>query len=175
MMKNWIVQVIAILVVSTIIALAVNSARGGGISIIGNWPSRTAADDGPVVPPSAQPGDPPFVTLEDAVAMYQSPDILFIDSRDPEDYRLSHVKKAINIPFDYIDETWDAYIDSLDPAYGYVVYCSGGECETSLYLGRYLNERGLLNIYVFYGGWQEWEANGLPIVQGESFEMEGGQ
>jgi len=173
-MRYWIVQIIVILVLSTIIALAVNSARGGGVSIIGNWPSRTADSDGPVVPPSAQPGDPPFVTLEDAVAMYQSQDVAFIDSRDPEDYQYGHVKGAINIPFDYLDDAWDAYIDSLNAADGYVVYCSGGECETSLYLGRYLYQRGFPHIYVFFGGWQEWEDNGLPIIRGEASEAGGG-
>jgi len=171
-MKNWIVQIIVILVISAAIGLAINSARGGGVAIIGNWPSRTAENDGPVVPPSAEPGDPPFVTLEDAVAMYQSQDMVFVDSRSPEDFQYGHIKGAINIPFDELDDTWEAFIDGLNPDDGYVVYCSGGECETSLFMGRYLNQRGFSNVFVFYGGWQEWEDNGLPII-GEEVETAG--
>jgi rhodanese-related sulfurtransferase len=174
-MKNWIVQIIIILVISTIAALAINSGRAGGVAVIGNWPTGTGNDDGPAKPPSAEEGDPPFVTLEDAVAKYQSPDIIFIDSRDPEDFAYGHVRGAINIPFDYMDETWDAYIETMDLSRGYVVYCSGGECETSLYLGRYLYDLGFPNIYVFYGGWSEWEDNNLPIVWGEEAEAGEGQ
>jgi rhodanese-related sulfurtransferase len=170
-MKNWFVQIIVILIFSTIAALAINSARSGGVAIIGNWPSKAGSGEGPVIPPSAEAGDPPFITLEEAVTNYQSPDIIFIDSRDPEDYMYGHIKGAINIPFDYIDESWDAFIDGLDPQRGYVVYCSGDECETSLNLGRYLYDRGLSDIRVFYGGWSEWEDNGLPITwDGESDE-----
>ena len=169
-MRNWLLQIIVILILSTIAALAINSARGGGIAIIGNWPSRTGSDDGPVIPPSAEEGDPPFVTLEDAAAKYQSPDIIFVDSRDPEDFKYGHIKRAINIPFDYIDDYWDDYIESLDRSRGYVVYCSGNECETSLNLGRYLSSWGFPHVYIFYGGWHEWEENGLPVVRSESFE-----
>lgn len=174
MIKNWLVQIIVILIFSTIAALAVNSARSGGITLIGNWPSRTGSGEGPVIPPSAEPGDPPFITLEDAVAKYQSPDIVFIDSRDPEDFQYGHITGAVNIPFDYLDESWDAFIDSLDWDRGYVVYCSGDECETSLNMGRYLYQRGFRNVYVFFGGWSEWEDNNLPITRADkSDEGEG--
>ncbi len=167
-MKNWFVQLLVILIISTIAALAINSARGGGVAIIGDWPSGTRSGEGPVVPPSAEEGDPPFVTLEDAVAKYQSPDIIFIDSRDPEDFENGHIKRALNIPFEYLDEEWEVYIESLDHDLGYVVYCSGDECETSLHLGRYLYDFGFPHIYIFYGGWREWEDNGLPITTAES-------
>jgi len=166
-MRHWILQALIILVFSTIVALAVNSARSGGVAIIGNWPSPTDGGEGAVRPPSAEEGDPPFIDLEDAVAKFQSPDIVFIDSRSPADYELGHIKNAINIPFDYIDEAWETVIDSLDRSRGYVVYCSGGECETSLFLGRYLSDLGFPNISVFYGGWSEWEENGLPVEWSE--------
>lgn len=174
-MRNWFVQLVVILIISTIAALAINSARGGGVAVIGNWPSGTRSGEEPVKPPSAEEGDPPFITLEDAVAKYQSPDIIFIDSRDPEDFDFGHIKRAINIPFEYIDEEWEAYIESLDRHRGYVVYCSGDECETSLHLGRYLQSFGFPNIFVFYGGWREWEDNGLPITSGQPSEERGGR
>jgi rhodanese-related sulfurtransferase len=165
-MKNWLTQLILILLISTIASLAVNSGRGGGIAIIGDWPTGMDNGEEPVKPPSAEEGDPPFITLEDAAAKYQSPDIIFIDSRSPEDFEYGHVKGAINIPFDYLDESWDEIIDSMDRSRGYVVYCSGGECETSLHLGRYLYDLGFPNVSVFFGGWSEWESNNLPIVWG---------
>lgn len=165
---HWIMQIIIMLVISTVAALALNSVRGGGVALVGNWPSEISDDDGPVEPPSAEPGDPPFITLEDAVTMFQSSDIIFVDSRSPEDYEYGHIKRAINIPFEYLDEYWEAVIDTLDPQRTYVVYCSGSECETSLHLGRYLSDMGFEHLLVFFGGWREWEAGGLPVEQSES-------
>ena len=164
-MKNWFVQILIILCLSTVAGLTLNAARNNGISLKGNWPSRTADGDAAVIPPSAEEGDPPFITLDDAVAKYQSPGVIFIDARDPEDYDYGHIKRSVNIPFDYLDESWDAVIDTLDRNAEYVIYCSGTECESSLFLARYFKvELGFTNLHVFYGGWSEWTANNLPII-----------
>lgn len=163
MMRNWVVQIAAILAVSTALALLVNAARPGGISLKGRWPTRVSNKNGPVQPPSAQEGDPPFITLEEAVTKYQSPDMVFVDARNPEDYAYGHISRAVNIPFDYMDDALAAYIDSLERSRGYVIYCGGDECETSLYLGRYMHDCGFSQVLIFFGGWREWEANGLPV------------
>jgi 3-mercaptopyruvate sulfurtransferase SseA len=63
-----------------------------------------------------------------------------------------------------LDDRWDSVIDSLDRKKGYVIYCSGDECELSLFLGRYMNTLGFNNIFIFYGGWREWVENDLPVV-----------
>lgn len=174
-MKNWLVQVIVLLVLSTVAALVVNATRASGIALIGNWPSRVAAGGEPIVPPSAEDGDPPFITLDDAVAKYQSADVVFIDARDPEDYAYGHIRRAINIPFDYLDDYWEGVIASLERTGDYVVYCSGSECETSLHLGRFLCDLEFENVTVFYGGWHEWQNNGLPTAVGEAPVEGGGQ
>jgi rhodanese-related sulfurtransferase len=161
-MKNWLIQIIIILLVSTGVAIAVNSIRSDGIALVGNWPTRTSSGEGPIIPPSAEEGDPPFITLDDAVAKFQSPGTVFIDARAPEDYEYGRIAKSINIPFDYLDEYWESVIDRLDPNTDYIVYCSGDECEASLFLGRYLGERGFTRISIFYGGWREWLDNGMP-------------
>ena len=163
MMNKWYVQIIGLLALSAVLALAINFMRDDGIALLGNWPSRTAEAGEPVVPPSAEEGDPPFITLDDAVALYQSPGIIFIDARDPEDYASGHITRSINIPFDYLDDDWKAHIDRLDRSARYVIYCSGSECESSLFLGRYFRDLGFVNVSVFYGGWSEWEINNLPI------------
>jgi len=165
MIRNWLTQIVAILAISTGLALLVNAARPGGISLIGRWPTHMSDKDGPVQPPSAQEGDPPFITLEEAATKYQSPDVIFIDARSTEDYAYGHISRAINIPFDYLDARLEASIDSLDRRNGYVVYCGGDECETSLFLGRYMTGLGFPNVSIFFGGWREWETNGLPVTK----------
>lgn len=167
-MRSWIVQSLIIILLAGVIALATNGIRSQGIALVGNWPARTASGEGPITPPSAQPGDPPFITLDDAAAKYQIPGVIFIDARLPEDYAAGHIERAVNIPFDALDESWFAVIDSLNKTAPYVIYCSGGECESSLFLGRIMQERGFSEITVFFGGWQEWVDNQLPVTGGES-------
>jgi rhodanese-related sulfurtransferase len=43
-----------------------------------------------------------------------------------------------------------------------VLYCDGGDCESSTALARILSERGVRNIRVMLGGWVEWLKAGLP-------------
>ena len=162
MKTKWLLQIIIILALSTAAAMALNFVRGGGVALVGNWPSGISGSNGPVEPPSSEAGDPPFITIEDAATKFQSSDIIFIDSRSPEDFAYGHIRGAVSIPFDYIDEHWEAVIASLDPGRTYVVYCSGTECETSLFLGRYLSDLGFEHLFIFFGGWQEWKDNGLP-------------
>lgn len=173
-MKNWVVQIIVLLAVSTVAGVVGNSVRSGGISLVGNWPTRTSGDSAAIVPPSAIEGDPPFITLDDAVAKYQTPGIVIIDARSPEDFAVGHVVRSINIPYDYLDDNWLRVIDSLDHQKEYVIYCSGGECEASLFLGRLMRDKGFERLWVFYGGWQEWLDNHLPVTAPEISTGESG-
>jgi len=165
-MRHWITQVIVLMVISTVLALAVNAIRDNGIGLVGKWPSGFSGKD-PVVPPSAGEGDPPFVTRDGAAALYQSGKVIFVDARPLEDYALAHIARSVNIPYDYLDENWERVIDSLDHDREYVIYCSGDECESSLLLGRHLKDRGFSHLFVFYGGWREWQESGLPVSSGQ--------
>jgi rhodanese-related sulfurtransferase len=84
----------------------------------------------------------------------------------PEDFDAGHIHRAINIPYDNLDDHWNAFIDSLDKNREYVIYCSGGECEASLSLARIMKKRGYQKLSVFFGGWQEWLDNKLPVTYG---------
>lgn len=161
-MKTRIFQSIIIVVISVLAGLLFNGLSGSGIPMVGKWPSVSGSDS-VIVPPSAEEGDPPFISLDEAAARYQMPKILFIDAREPEDFEYGHIKAAINLPYDYMEDYWDKIIPGLEKDRNIVVYCSGSECESSLFLGRELIFNGFENISVFYGGWREWEKAGLSI------------
>jgi rhodanese-related sulfurtransferase len=44
-----------------------------------------------------------------------------------------------------------------------VVYCEGGDCQTSVALAKVIHERGFTDIRVLSGGWGDWVAAGLPV------------
>ncbi|MCP4705453.1 MAG: hypothetical protein GY865_12690, partial [candidate division Zixibacteria bacterium] len=137
-----------------------------GIPLVGNWPTSGGSEA--AVPPSAEEGDPPFISVDDAAALFQTPGVLFIDARDPEDFEINRVRGAINIPYDYLpDDDYDGYFANLANEISHdtrvVVYCSGSECELSLYLGRDMVHYGYQDVKVFYGGWNDWVNAKLPM------------
>lgn len=170
MMKS-IKQAVLLVVLSALAALLYNAVSGSGLPLKGDWPSVSDSDS-VIVPPSAEAGDPPFISLDEAAALYQDKRVVFIDARDPEDYDYGHIIGAVSIPYDYLpieglEAYWDSTAQHISRDTKVVIYCSGLECESSLNLGRDMSDYGWRNIRVFYGGWREWERAGLPIEGGE--------
>jgi rhodanese-related sulfurtransferase len=159
-------QAVLIIIIAAVLALIVNTFSNNRIPLKGSWPSISGSDS-VVIPPSAQEGDPPFISLDEAAAKYQSRKVVFIDARDTADYSLGHIKGALNIPYDYYEAFWDRAMADLAKDMTFVIYCSGTECELSLFLGRDMVARGYRNVLIFFGGWREWEKAGLPIENGE--------
>ncbi|MBN2226590.1 MAG: rhodanese-like domain-containing protein [candidate division Zixibacteria bacterium] len=165
-MSTAIRQAVPLVILALILAVVSNVVLPNRIPYIGNWPSL-AGSDSVIVPPSAQEGDPPFISLDEAAALSQSSRVIFVDSRYPEDYVYGRIAGSINLPFELIEDFWDRVTLNMPKDREYVVYCSGDECETSLLLGREMVYQGYEKVYVFFGGWREWERAGLPVERGE--------
>ena len=48
-----------------------------------------------------------------------------------------------------------------------VVYCEGGDCQSSLLQAKRLSDEGFQDIRVMTGGWAEWKRTGLPAEKGD--------
>ncbi|HHI02023.1 MAG: hypothetical protein DRP51_03380 [Candidatus Zixiibacteriota bacterium] len=163
-------QTAILFLLSISIGIISNFVNGNGIPLIGDWPASGGSEA--AVSPSAEENDPPFISLDEAAALFQTPGVLFIDARDPEDFELDRIKGAINVPYDYLpDDDYEGYWENLANEVPrdriIVVYCSGTECELSLYLGRDMVHYGYRDVRIFYGGWNDWANAGLPKEQGE--------
>lgn len=102
--------------------------------------------------------EPKAVTLDQAYKLFNS-GVLFIDARDEADYVLGHISNSINIPFDDFDNHKQK-LEKLSKEKPMVVYCAGTDCDLSHLLANLLFEKGYKQVYVFFGGWNEWiEAN----------------
>ncbi len=108
---------------------------------------------------------PVTVTLTEAKALFDSGDAIFVDARHAFDFRVGHIKSAINIPVNEFDAKLPA-IGALPRNKTIVVYCDGSECNSSIELAAKLYENGLGGIKIFFGGWQEWTANKYPTETG---------
>jgi len=115
------------------------------------------------------------VSLEDVIQIFQSPDTanglnVFVDARTEDAFAEGHIPGAIQcFPFE-IEKCIDEVLQYTSAAFKVVVYCTGGDCEDSIFMCRELVEAGLAydNIYLFEGGWHEWSESGQPIQTGRN-------
>ncbi|MEW6412944.1 MAG: rhodanese-like domain-containing protein [Candidatus Zixiibacteriota bacterium] len=160
-------QIVVLLALSIVLGVGVNLISPKGIDFIGNYRSLSSGD-GPIVPPAAEPGDPPFIAVDVAEMEYSNHEVTFIDSRDPAEFECGTIPGSVNIPFEYLpEENIGAYIDS---ALGgspkdrpYIIFCSGEECDLSLHLARNMQALGYSRTSIFFGGAREWEKFGLEM------------
>ncbi len=103
-----------------------------------------------------------MISLEKAKELYESQSALFIDARHDFEYKIGHIHGAINIALKEID-THRVWLENIPKEKMLIVYCDGAECNSSIELALKLMELKFTNVKVFFGGWQEWKANNLPI------------
>jgi rhodanese-related sulfurtransferase len=105
--------------------------------------------------------EPKAITLEQAYTLFNK-DITFVDSRDEADYIFGHITNSINIPFDDFDNHKQK-LEKLSKDKPLVIYCAGTDCDLSHLLANLLFKQGYKQVYVFFGGWNEWLNASYPI------------
>ena len=105
---------------------------------------------------------PAMISRTEAQALFDSSKALFIDARHDFDYKLGHIKGAINVPLKDFDTAKSA-LSSVPKNRLIVSYCDGAECNSSIELSVKLMKEGYTNVRIFFGGWREWRDAGLPV------------
>ena len=70
------------------------------------------------------------------------------------------------LQLDWVGDDPDGYVIGFQYRWTtmIVAYCNGTECDASLMLARLLvKEHGYKNVEIFFGGWQCWDKQRLPI------------
>jgi len=83
-----------------------------------------------------------------------------IDARHQQQFSEDKIGNAINI-FPYNENTNEIVnkIYSLPSDKTYIIYCEGGECDSSHKLADLMINLGITNLYIYSGGWEEWIKN----------------
>jgi len=99
------------------------------------------------------------VSVSDAKAMLDKGGYLFLDCREPKEYKMGHVPGAMNIPRGLLEFKISKKIPDKNSMI--VMYCkSGGRgCLATCTLCR----MGYKNTKNMAGGWKAWEKAGYPI------------
>jgi rhodanese-related sulfurtransferase len=107
------------------------------------------------------------IYYEEAVAIFESGEAVFVDARLLREYREGHIKGAIPWPFNEFVEYLGKYIDDFPPDTPIVVYCEGGSCVQSYKVAESLLVSGYTNISLYHGGFEEWGAMEQPVETGD--------
>ena len=97
----------------------------------------------------------------DQAREFHNEDVVFVDALDLEYYEKGHIPGAWNSN-DFME-----LIFRLDSLQGkdrsLVTYCDGDDCGSSEDLAYDLQNEGFTKIFVFVGGWSEWQQAGYSV------------
>jgi rhodanese-related sulfurtransferase len=100
-----------------------------------------------------------MISLQDAKALFDKGGVVFLDCREPSEYKVGHIPGAINIPRGLLEFQVEGKIS--DKNANIVMYCKTGgraclACES-------IGEMGYKNAKDMEGGWMAWEKAGYPV------------
>lgn len=112
--------------------------------------------------PSGESNAPlPIIDVAAARNLFESGAALFIDARHEFDFKLGHIKGAVNLPLKDF-EARKSTLAFFPKNKTIVTYCDGAECNSSIALAAKLFAEGFMDVRIFFGGWNEWNAHQLP-------------
>lgn len=160
-------QFLILVALSVVLALGVNLLSPNAIPLVGEYRSVSSGGE-PVVPPTAEVGDPPFIDVGRARLEFDLSTAIFLDARAYEEFECGTIPGSINVPFEYLPEgDLTQYLDSAFNGAAFdqamVIFCSGEECDLSLHMGRFLQTSSYTNTMIFFGGAREWELAGFDV------------
>lgn len=108
-----------------------------------------------------------IIKVAEAKDLCDSAQAFFIDARPPHVFAAGHIQGAINITEQTLD---DNLFDLMDRASQtkIVLYCTGPECPEAMELAELIVENDIKPVYVYTGGWLQWQEKGFPVSYGES-------
>ena len=104
------------------------------------------------------------IDLAAAKRLFDQKAAVFVDARSSWPYQLGHVPGALHVPPSAVPATFDTVLADLSKDTALVVYCSGETCNLGSKLAQKLaEEMDFTRIYVFAGGFPQWEEAGYPV------------
>jgi rhodanese-related sulfurtransferase len=111
-----------------------------------------------------------LITLQEAEDLWVAAAAVFFDARGAGLFGEGHMPRARNLPEAESRQKFPADVLKLARERTLVVYCEGGDCQSSLLLAKRLRGEGFKDIRVMTGGWEEWKKAGLPEEKGDDKE-----
>ena len=130
------------------------------------WQGRVVTGKAPAAP-VAEAQEPLPLGLAQVKEFFDRRDALIVDARDAAAYRKGHIAGAVSLPLGTVEERLPTFKNRAPLTAALVVYCNGFDCHDSGALGRRLLAAGYREVYVYLGGFPEWQSAGYPVREGE--------
>ncbi|SEE07926.1 Rhodanese-related sulfurtransferase [Tenacibaculum sp. MAR_2010_89] len=112
----------------------------------------------------------PYITSNDLNKLIQqsiistqnNDQIILLDSREPKEYKVSHINNAICVGYDHFNIRETIKKLPVNKNTKIIVYCSLGIRSEDI--AEKLKKTGYTNIYNLYGGIFEWKNQGNQVV-----------
>lgn len=101
----------------------------------------------------------PQIDAATAKGRLEAGDAVFIDVRDPRHYAQAHIRGALHLSDDNVED----FVARSDKGRTYIVYCYHG--QTSLGGVAWLQEQGFQDVHSLVGGFEGWRQQ-YDIEQG---------
>jgi rhodanese-related sulfurtransferase len=109
----------------------------------------------------------PYISVQE-LAMPKT-DAIILDSREMKEYKVSHLKDAIYVGYDFFElDSIQHKLPNKDSQI--VVYCSIGVRSEDI--AEKLKKAGYTNVFNLYGGIFEWKNNNFIVYDSEEKETE---
>ena len=110
------------------------------------------------------------VTSEELNALISAntPGLMVIDARTPEEYQEVHIKNAVNIPIQKLEN--DKSLLQAPKNARLVFYCNGVKCGKSGKAAKIAVELGYKDVSVMAEGMPVWEEKGYALYAGPEYE-----
>ena len=110
------------------------------------------------------------ISAEELNTMLKQPNSLFIDVREPDEYRDGHIARSINIPRGMLEFKISNEPALQDLTRQIIVYCkTSGRAALSAVA---LQSMGFKNVVSLAGGFDAWSNNKHPVVKPHDISFE---
>jgi thiosulfate sulfurtransferase len=157
-------KALGIALVFSFVGLGLNSVSSKGIPLIYIPPEKLVLAG----------TDVPLINENEARKFLDQPGTTFVDTRKEEDYTEKHVKGAVFLSPDNIEERYPEMQPLLPEENRLILYCYGPECEMAEHVALFLAQLGYKNMMIMTVGFRGWEKAGLPVESPRRKERIGG-
>jgi len=109
----------------------------------------------------------PLLDENAAYRYYGMPNTIFVDTRHEDDYKEKHVKGALLLCADNVEESFPEVQPFLPEDGRLVLYCYGPECDMAERVAYFLSKLGYKNLSIMTAGFRAWESSGFPVESRE--------
>jgi rhodanese-related sulfurtransferase len=157
-LKQSLWQIPVLVILSVLIAFAVNSGRSDGIPLIGDWSEKARFSD--------NNGNNLVIDLSHAKELFDQGRVIFVDARSEAQFNDGHIRGALNLPWQGVEHYFVDVAERLEGPKTIITYCDGETCELSHELALFLKEMGFGDIRILVNGWTVWHGAGFPVDKG---------